>query len=106
MLSFFASVAVATSGAAVVFGVSLWRLIRNLAMGPPMRLARISPKVAQAMPISMALEIPWSAAIRGAQAMAVPCPPTRDTEPPSMPTADGRPISLATEMPVRFWTIM
>ncbi|MEZ5904353.1 MAG: hypothetical protein R3C69_04335 [Geminicoccaceae bacterium] len=57
---------------------SLCRAIRNLAIGPPIRLARIRPKVAEATPISMAWVMPYSSAIRGAQAIAVPCPPISD----------------------------
>ena len=73
-----------------------------MAMGPPIRLARIRPKVAQAMPISMALVMPNSSAKVGAQAIAVPWPPINDTVPPSSPTCSGNPNRAATEMPVRF----
>ena len=80
--------------------------MRNFAMGPPIRLARIKPKVAQATPISMALATPNSSAIRGAQAIAVPWPPIRDTVPPSNPTGADKPNRDATEIPVRFCTNM
>jgi hypothetical protein len=36
---------------------------QNLAMGAPMTLARMRPKVALAIPISMALAMPYSAAM-------------------------------------------
>ena len=60
------------------------------------------PKVAVATPISIALTMPCSSAIRGAQAIAVPCPPISETEPPRTPTALGNPSNAATEMPMRF----
>ena len=66
----------------------------------------MSPKVALAMPISMALVMPYCSAITGDQAMAVPWPPISDTVPPSTPTAAGSPKSEATPMPVRFWASM
>jgi hypothetical protein len=59
-------------------------------MGPPIRLARIRPKVALAMPISMALVMPYCSAMVGAQAMVVPWPPISDTVPPTTPTAAGQ----------------
>ena len=78
-----------TSSGSVLSGPRFFRWIRNRAMGPPMRLASIRPKVAQATPISLAFAIPYSFANRGAQAIDVPCPPMRETVPPIRPTSAG-----------------
>ena len=60
-------------GKDITYGqIKLCLLIRNLAMGPPIKLANINPNVALAMPISIALLISNRSAICGAQAIAVP----------------------------------
>ena len=83
-------------------GLNLYLRIRILAMGPPWRLARINPNVAQAAPISMAFDTPYSDAGRGAQAMAVPWPPMWEIVPPMSPAAVGSPKRRATPTPMKF----
>ena len=38
----------------------------------------------------------------GAQAIVVPCPPLKDTEPLNTPILRSNPLALATAMPVKF----
>ena len=90
------------SAVSVVSGFKLCRWMRNLATGPPIRLAKTRPKVAQAIPISAAPAIPYLSEKMGAHAIEVPWPPMSDTVPPRMPTAGSRPIVDATPTPVRF----
>jgi hypothetical protein len=62
--------------------------------------------VALAAPISTALPMSNCSAKRGPQAIAVPWPPTSDTEPASSPTSGSSPSRLAVTTPVRFCSTM
>ena len=83
-------------------GVRLRRSIRKAATGPPITAAAIRPSVAAATPSSIAPASSWVAAISGAQAMAVPCPPISDAEPRSTPAPDGSPNRAAPATPTAF----
>src|SRR5678816_3246466 len=55
------------------------------AIGPANTQEMISPSVATAMPVSIAAGKSCSVAMRGAQAMVVPCPPDKAREPMTTP---------------------
>ena len=50
--------------------------------------------------------MPFCSANVGAHAIAVPCPPSRDTLPARMPIAGGRPSRVATATPSAFCSTM
>ncbi len=54
--------------------------------------------------VDSVLPTPYCSTKVGAQAIAVPCPPLNETEPPSMPTAVGNSVKLITARPVKFCT--
>ena len=60
----------------------------------------ISPIVATAIPLSSAAGKPCSSAMVGPQAIAVPCPPTSETDPTITPAAFGMPSATAPIVPI------
>lgn len=80
-------------------------MIKMRAIGPPIRLASMSPIVAQATPVSSALCTP-RATTSGAHAMVVPWPPIKEVDPAKTPTGVGAPAIVAPAMPIVFCITM
>ena len=78
-------------------------LMRRRATGPPMRPPATRPKVAQAMPMSVALARPIFSR-SGPQPAAVPCPPVMVMEPATRPSSGFWSSATASPTPTAFWT--